>query len=514
MQKIKILLLFFLAITSFTSIAQDDIKAQQFSRFMYQGTARSTAMGGAFTSLGGDFSAVMLNPASIGVYSSSTFSLTTSMGSYGSEASYFGNTVDDNRVNVKIDEISAVFSFDLVDSDSRFLRANFGLGYTKLADFNSNLRIRGVNYDNSIMNYFENNANANPGIFHPAYEGLANTANLIIYDEEGDFYFSEVVDDQFLRNESGQFIEDEDGNLLPNDQFHVTQLKSVEDRGNIGAFNFSFGLNYSNKFYVGGALNIVSLYHRQEQKHSEYDPIDYDIMGFRSMSFNEYSIVDGMGLNMQIGGIFVPTPMIRLGLSVQTPTFMEINEEWYNTISSTFDGENIGGTNGDVESETYTNEYKFSSPWRINTGIAFQLFNSGYLSLGHEYVNYQNSQFRDLASEVEIYDDPNGKIDDYLHAVHNLSAGIEWRFSPVYIRAGYAFYADPYDKFDLNFDSKNDVNVVSAGLGTRLGDMGIDISGSYSVQPEKQFNLYIDNPVNAEYTQSKFRFAVTFSTRF
>jgi hypothetical protein len=494
MRKLNILFLFLLALLSRGVIAQDDIKAQQFSRFMYQGTARSTAMGGAFTALGGDYSAVMLNPASIGVYSSSAFSITTSVGSYGSEATYFGNTVDDKRINVKLDEISAVFSFDLIDSDSRFLRANLGLGYTKLADFNSNLRIRGVNYDNSIMNYFENNANE--GIYHQAYEGIAESAGLIIYDETNEFFFSEVVDDQ----------------ILYPDQFHVTQLKTVENGGNIGAFNFSIGLNYSNKLYVGGALNIVSLHHRQEQVHSEYDPIDYDIMGFHSMSFKEHSIVDGMGLNAQIGGIFVPSPMIRLGLSVQTPTFMEINEEWYNSISSSFD--NGQGTDGDIESGTYTNEYKFSSPWRINTGIAFQLFGNGYLSFGHEYVNYKNSRFRQLANDIEIYDDPNGMIDDYLHAVHNLSAGIEWRFNPVYIRAGYAFYADPYDKFDLNFDSKNDVNVVSAGLGTRLGDMGIDISGSYSVQPEKQYNLYIDNPVNAEYTQSKFRFAVTFSTRF
>ncbi|MFO7940981.1 MAG: hypothetical protein R6U66_14630, partial [Bacteroidales bacterium] len=133
MRKYTILLLVLFGFISFSGFSQDDIKAQQFSRFMYQGTARSTAMGGAFTSLGGDFSAVMLNPASIGVYSSSAFSITTSVGSYGSEATYFSNTVEDNRMNVKIDELSAVFNFDLMDSDSRFLRANFGIGYTKLA---------------------------------------------------------------------------------------------------------------------------------------------------------------------------------------------------------------------------------------------------------------------------------------------------------------------------------------------------------------------------------------------
>ncbi|MGM0551856.1 MAG: OmpP1/FadL family transporter [Bacteroidota bacterium] len=493
MRKLNILFVLLLFCSS-VAFAQDDIKAQQFSRFMYQGTARSTAMGGAFTSLGGDFSAVVLNPASIGVYSSSAFSITTSVGSYGSEATYFSNTVEDNRINVKIDELSAVFNFDLMNTDSRFLHFNLGLGYTKLADFNSNLRIRGVNYDNSIMNYFENNANE--GIYHQAYEGLAESAGLIIYDEENEFFFSEVVDDQ----------------ILYPDQYHVTQLKTVEERGNMGAFNVSFGLNYSNKFYMGGAINIISLYHKQEQEHSEFDPVDYDILGFHSMSFKEYSIVEGLGLNVHLGGIYVPTPMIRLGFSIQTPTFMEVNEEWYNGISSSFD--NGQGTDGDIESGTYTNDYKFSSPWRIQSGIALQLSGNGYLSFGHEYVNYQNSKFRDLPTDVEIYDDPNGMIDTYLHAAHNLSAGIEWRFNPIYVRAGYAFYADPHDEFDLNFDSKNDVNVISGGLGARMGDMGIDISASYSEQPEKQYNLYVDNPVNAKYTQSKFRFAVTFSTRF
>lgn len=494
MNKSTILLLFIFLCSFSVLYAQDDIKALQYSGFNYQGSARSTAMGGAFSALGGDFSAVAFNPASVAVFKSSAFSITTSLGNYASEATYLNTKLDDNRVNLKIDELSAVFSFDLMNSDSRFLRGNFGIGYVKLADFNSNLRFRGVNYNNSIINYFENNANA--GIYDQAYEGLAETAGLIIYDKEGEFFFSEMVDDQILHPA----------------EYHVTQMKSVEERGNLGAFNISMGVNYSDKFYGGASLNIVSLYYKQEQEHSEYDPVDYDIMGFHSMSFKENTKVEGLGVNLQVGGIYVPTPALRIGLSVQTPTYMNIEEEWYNAISSTFDDGQ--SSNGDVESTVYSNQYDFTSPWRIHTGLALRVFNWGYLTFGHEYVNYQKGKYRDLSAEVEIYEDPNSLIEKKLHAVHNLSAGVEIRVNPLYFRAGYAFKADPYSEFDLNFDSRYDQHILSGGVGTRMGDMGIDVSTSYSVQNDRTYSLYQDNPEIVSYDQSKFRFAITFSTRF
>ena len=48
----------------------------RFSATPNNGTARVSAMGGAFTALGGDISAIAINPASVGVFRKSEISFT------------------------------------------------------------------------------------------------------------------------------------------------------------------------------------------------------------------------------------------------------------------------------------------------------------------------------------------------------------------------------------------------------------------------------------------------------
>lgn len=58
-----------------------------------QGTARYTAMGGAFGALGGDLTTIRQNPAGIGVYRSSELSVTAGL-------NFYNNTVTSpSRVN-------------------------------------------------------------------------------------------------------------------------------------------------------------------------------------------------------------------------------------------------------------------------------------------------------------------------------------------------------------------------------------------------------------------------------
>lgn len=50
--------------------------ALRYSRLFYQGTARFNGMSGAFTALGGDISAISLNPAAAGVFRSTEVTIT------------------------------------------------------------------------------------------------------------------------------------------------------------------------------------------------------------------------------------------------------------------------------------------------------------------------------------------------------------------------------------------------------------------------------------------------------
>ena len=54
-----------LSVTLFAQSSQDAIK---FSQNFYEGSARTVAMGNAFTALGGDLGSLAINPAASGIY--------------------------------------------------------------------------------------------------------------------------------------------------------------------------------------------------------------------------------------------------------------------------------------------------------------------------------------------------------------------------------------------------------------------------------------------------------------
>jgi hypothetical protein len=68
--------LFIIGIACIQASAQNQVDALRYSQIYPGGTARSTAMGGAFGALGGDFYSASLNPAGLGVYRSSEFTFT------------------------------------------------------------------------------------------------------------------------------------------------------------------------------------------------------------------------------------------------------------------------------------------------------------------------------------------------------------------------------------------------------------------------------------------------------
>jgi hypothetical protein len=56
--------------------AQNVDDALRYSQIFYGGTTRFTSMGGAFTAVGGDISSLSQNPAGLGVFRSSEFTIT------------------------------------------------------------------------------------------------------------------------------------------------------------------------------------------------------------------------------------------------------------------------------------------------------------------------------------------------------------------------------------------------------------------------------------------------------
>ena len=88
--------------------AQNEIDALNLSREEVTGSARTIAMGGAFTALGGDFSAIEINPAGLGVLRSNEFSITPAYHTNISNSTYYGQETIDSKSNFNLGSIGIV----------------------------------------------------------------------------------------------------------------------------------------------------------------------------------------------------------------------------------------------------------------------------------------------------------------------------------------------------------------------------------------------------------------------
>ncbi|RZJ87547.1 MAG: PorV/PorQ family protein [Hymenobacter sp.] len=120
-----------------------------YSRQNPAGTARTLGLGGASASLGGDYGSMNTNPAGLGLYTKSEFTLTPGVGIgsantgiLANQASLGGSNVQQSANSFHIASLGLVFANRRADNDasSAWRGGSFALGFTRLADFNSGFR--------------------------------------------------------------------------------------------------------------------------------------------------------------------------------------------------------------------------------------------------------------------------------------------------------------------------------------------------------------------------------------
>ena len=126
------------------------------------GTARSMAMGNAFTALGADMVSTSLNPAGIGMYVDSDVSFTPMMQFTKSPTKggdpYYANvpkrsqTFDDHTERVAMGSMGGIFS--VYKGVGAVTNINFGVAYNRIADYNEDYLV--AKHDNSANNSLAN----------------------------------------------------------------------------------------------------------------------------------------------------------------------------------------------------------------------------------------------------------------------------------------------------------------------------------------------------------------------
>jgi hypothetical protein len=116
-------------------------------------------MGGAFGALGADFTSLSINPAGLGVYKSSEFTITPSFKHNSIKSTYNGVNASDTKNRLSFDNVGLVLSFNPYKTDETgIVNYNIGFGYNRTNDFHTNSYSEGDNSVNSIMDYFAEKA--------------------------------------------------------------------------------------------------------------------------------------------------------------------------------------------------------------------------------------------------------------------------------------------------------------------------------------------------------------------
>jgi len=459
--------------------SQDLLDALRYSTYQLEGTARAGAMGNAFGALGGDFTSVSINPAGIGLYRSAELALSPYFGQNNIESTYLSTTFSDSKYNFAFSNISYVGSFIAgANSESGIVSLNFGIGYNRLKDFNSNALVEGYNSNSSFLDYIAENANY--GDWSDFYEELAWQTDLLLQDTETSVYWHDMEDAGYGHS----------------------QQKSITRRGSLDEYTLALGLNFNHKFYAGASVGIQDLYFKETSSITEWDE-DGSIPYFNDLQFDSYLRTSGTGFNVKLGIIFKPVNAVRLGASLHTPTFFRLNDTYHTAMSSSITYDD-GGTEYYYEESDRIGEYDYDleTPLRATISGAFVIAKAGLISFDYEYVDYSKAKLRD-GGDGYAFVAENKDITEAYKAVGNIRLGGEYRITEeLSLRGGYEFYPSAYESAAFGKSQPNsDANrqVFAGGVGYKKGGFFFDIAVRNIVA--ENYNLLYSAPLTSAYNQ-------------
>lgn len=451
---ITILMAFFVI----SGYSQSAYSAMMLSENDYEGTARTAAMGNAFTALGGDLGAVSINPAATAVAKYSQVTLSPGISIISSTAAgvspyengdipYFEKTMKSTRALFNLPNIGVAMTFNTGRKTGvKSFSAAFVMN--KTASYGQNVYAAGTNSTTSFIGQmaYEASVNGYPssslasdnafdimpwkpvigyktGMIEP-YEDIYVAATEKVYNDKTAF-MGGTVQQNYGRNISGNKYD----------------------------YLLNFGLNISDFVYIGLNLGLTSANYSYSEYFTEkaIDPSEFEIgyvdndgnpipsltKYFDKMKYSSSYHYSGMGYFAKLGVIVTPIEGLRIGAAIQTPTAMSVNESWEESGETEFTGANGGKYSS--ESPYGENKWSFSSPFHANVGVAYTFNKVGLISLDYELSDYGSIKYRNSAyTDRDILEDINDEIRNSYGVAHKVRVGGEFKPIPALaLRAGY-----------------------------------------------------------------------------
>ncbi|MEX2595765.1 MAG: hypothetical protein WEC59_02460 [Salibacteraceae bacterium] len=472
-------------------IAQNEQDALNLSRDEITGSARSVAMGGAFTALGGDLSGLQQNPGGVAVFRTNEFSLSPSFHTNISNTSYYGNEVLDSKTNFNFSTLGVVGTKDLTQA-GKWRSTAIGIGMNRSFSYHKSFTAQASDVPSSLIDDYEQTLYAND--IQPDDFASNNTPYPF------DIYLAWV--NYLLDTLGGPGYYNASGNLPK------AQTYTMEQSGAKRNSFLTFGGNYDDRLYIGGIVNISRIQMDRSYRHHEKidDADSTTVLNEFTYEFDES--ISGYGISAGLGIIYRPITPVRIGFSLTTPTVYSLNIEYESSNQAVF----LDDIVFDTESPQIGRyDFRLNTPLKSNFGFAYIFKKYGLISADVEYVDYTGMRMQGLTDAYNFGAEEEA-IKTQLQQTLNLRFGGEVRVNQYFsLRAGYALYGNPY-KEGLNLEGG--FSLYSLGLGYRSSDYFVDAAYQNKTSSTQQY-FYDPNLVeasNQDYVDH--RFTITLGYRF
>ena len=524
--------------------AQDAFDVLQMSQTELRGTSRFQSMAGAFGALGGDLSTLTQNPAGIGVYRSSDLGVTLSLDFNSTKAGINKlNETKFNVNNVgyvgairlnseSVPNLNFGFTYNRIQSFNRHYVGGVANIPTSMSNFVADEFVNMPGFRDADLYWDED--------YNPYFDGYAPWAAVTMFDmttQNGGYVG--------IINSNGDYMQGLFGDGTAADAYYSVDESGHADEYNIAfggniANKLYFGLDFGIL-----DLDFKSTQTYEEEMDNPYVMADdIDLFESPIVSDNTYAKwgltnylhSEGTGVNFKFGLIWKPIQALRIGAAFHTPTYYDMRDTYlvsaklhayqddellYRASKSSNDGYRYSGT------------YTIKTPWHFMGSVAGVIGTNGILSLDYEYVANETMRIGD--DRNNDYPDVTDNVKAYFKPSHIIRVGGEYRVTPSFsLRAGYSYKTtqveNVVDEYEYNiatvgtnpaYQYDNAVHNITAGIGYRYQKFYADLAYVHKMRKSvyNAFSPINDNygyepNVSADVTDHNNRISLTLGMRF
>ena len=485
MRRISYILI--LIIATHVASAQTDVsEALRFSQLTYGSSARTLGVGGAFGAVGADVSATSINPAGVGLFRSSEFTVSGSLLFNSSNATYIGQSSNEIAGNFNVGNWGAVFVIPTKRADNPWRSVNLSVNTDRLANYDKQTSFSGYNTNNSYVDALVqqlNSANVNTGV---APSQLASNPN---------YFYGFLANQGYLLFPNSGADSLHYSSNVPHGQVNQSYLNTTT--GFLRETNATISANYKDRLYLGFSMGFTHINYTSTTTYSEKTATGQpSSTGFKDFTQTDYVSTSGWGYNAKLGAVVRLSDMFRVGLSFQTPTLFKLSDYYSDNIKSDVNRTTIDSTTMSYNYHDYTPQdgqynYQLITPWHATLSGAMIIPRYGFISVDYEYVPYNSASYNfnqaastdDKAQQTII----NNTISSSFVGASNVRVGTEYAVKDYRFRLGAAYYMSPYSSSVKPSGGYDDSRILfTAGAGINFSQSHLDLALAYQM-----YNTYL-----------------------